>query len=133
MSQESSATELEVAMLYSEVLENDVWLRRLHEGVAVAKAVVAERKAAASGGGARKVVLCKAVHVEKRQKKAEKGARIDISTTHRIAAGMTATKYNSKHRIVDEHEKRGGDPQKVSILWNPRASNIEGPRPLGHG
>ena len=57
MSQESSATELEVAMLYSEVLaesddENDVWLRRLHEGVAVAKAVVAERKAAVSGGGA---------------------------------------------------------------------------------
>ena len=57
MSQESSATELEVAMLYSDVLaesddENDVWLRRLHEGVAVAKAVVAERKAAASGGGA---------------------------------------------------------------------------------
>ena len=38
----------------------------------------------------------------KRHKKAEKGARIDISTTHRIAAGMTATKYNSKHRIVDE-------------------------------
>ena len=57
MSQESSATELEVAMLYSDVLaesddENDVWLRRLHEGVAVAKALVAERKAAASGGGA---------------------------------------------------------------------------------
>ena len=57
MPQESSATELEVAMLYSEVLaesddENDVWLRRLHEGVAVAKAVVAERKAAVSGGGA---------------------------------------------------------------------------------
>ena len=37
MSQESSATELEVAMLYSEVLahsedEDDVWLRGLHEG-----------------------------------------------------------------------------------------------------
>ena len=27
---------------------------------------------------------------------------IDTSTTHRIAAGMTTTKYNSKHRIVDE-------------------------------
>ena len=57
MSQESSATELEVAMLYSKVLaesddEDDVWLLRLHEGVAVAKAVVAEREAAASGGGA---------------------------------------------------------------------------------
>ena len=27
---------------------------------------------------------------------------IDTSIAHRIAAGMTATKYNSKHRIVDE-------------------------------
>jgi len=42
----------------------------------------------------------------KRHKKAEKGARIDIPTTHRIAAGMTATKYNSKHRIVDEDVKK---------------------------
>jgi len=51
MSQESSATELEVAMLYSELLaesddEDDAWLLRMHEGVAAAKAVVAEREAA---------------------------------------------------------------------------------------
>ena len=41
MSHESNATELEVAMLYSEMPaksedEDDVWLRRLHEGVAAA-------------------------------------------------------------------------------------------------
>ena len=56
MSQESSATELEVAMLYSQALaesddEDDVFLRALHEGVAAAKSLVDERKAAARHGG----------------------------------------------------------------------------------
>ena len=48
MSQESSATELEVAMLYSQALaesddEDDVFLRALHEGVAAAKSWRDER------------------------------------------------------------------------------------------
>ena len=40
--------------------------------------------------------------LEKRQKKVQARSSIDTSIAHRIAAGMTATKYNSKHRIVDE-------------------------------